>query len=95
MYFSAATWDNTNNVLIDAKLNDLNPVVPIIEFIPTENYQRNSKDYQCPVYKTADRAGVLSTTGVSTNFVIAIDIPTQHTQDFFIQRGTAILLSLP
>lgn len=47
--------------------------------------------YDCPLYKTSIRAGTLSTTGHSTNFVVALPIPTFLSQDHWIRRGCAML----
>jgi len=68
--------------------------MPVIHFNPTENYETKAQDYSCPVYKTSVRAGVLSTTGRSTNFILPVDIPTLDPPETWILRGTALLCQL-
>lgn len=52
------------------------------------------KTYKCPLYRTSARAGTLSSTGHSTNFVTAVDLPSKHLSDFWVMRGIAMLCQL-
>ena len=50
--------------------------------------------YNCPVYRTPDRRGVLATTGHSTNFVMFIRMPTDLEPSHWTLRGVALMTSL-
>ena len=54
----------------------------------------DDNSYACPLYRTSARAGTLSSTGLSTNYVTAIQLPSAHKSDFWVSRGVALLCQL-
>lgn len=50
---------------------------------------------RCPLYKTTVRAGELSTTGQSTNYVLSIALPIgDRAPDYWILKGAALICQL-
>jgi dynein heavy chain len=95
LYLDGAKWDVANHQLAEADPKKLFSEMAHIWFKPAE--EKNIKTdgtYKCPVYKTSDRRGMLSTTGHSTNFVVAVQIPTDQDENHWIRRGLALLTQL-
>lgn len=72
----------------------MNPPLPAIHINPILQLPEDDTRYVCPLYKTSIRAGVLSTTGHSTNFVIAILLPSARLQAYWILKGTALIIEV-
>jgi dynein heavy chain len=90
-----ARWDSKKHRIGESKPKELFTEVPIIWLKPEVNRSQPSTGiYVCPVYKTLTRAGTLSTTGHSTNFVFAIELPSDTRQTHWIKRGVAMLCAL-
>lgn len=96
LYLEGARFDYENNVVVDSKPGRMYELLPVIHFRPAVGHKQAPNTYACPVYKTAVRKGVLSTTGMSTNFVVAIELPIKKTdnEQKWILAGVAALCNL-
>ena len=91
LYLEAARWDKEELILVDSVEKEIYFNLPVVHFLPTNNYVAKEGDYLCPLYKTTQRAGVLSSTGLSTNFVVYVDLSSEENPDKWTLLGVALL----
>ena len=76
LFLQGASWNYDTHVLDDPKPKELYDNCPIIHLDPAQDREDTQGGiYRCPVYKVLTRAGTLSTTGHSTNFVCWFEFP--------------------
>lgn len=87
LFLEGAGWLRKGQCLTDPLPMELVYPMPVIHFKPVEQTKRRTKGiYSCPAYYYPERAG---------SFVIAVDLKSgSETADYWIKRGTALLLSL-
>lgn len=94
MFMDASRWDDKDMIIEDALPGQMNPMLPVVHFEPQQNYEPIQTLYHSPLYKTGARAGTLSTTGHSTNFVVTVLLPSKRPSDYWIAKGSALLCQL-
>lgn len=95
LYLEGARWDWESHVLAESRPKELFTDMPIVWLAPCQDRVKPKTGlYDCPVYKTLTRAGTLSTTGHSTNFVIYLEVPSDKPQSHWINRGVALFTAL-
>ena len=75
-------------------LYDTLPIISMTPILKSEKSEQRVNRYDCPIYKTSERRGVLSTTGHSTNFVMFLELETDMPLEHWVLRGTACLCQL-
>ncbi len=94
LFFDGARWNKAKQSVDNSKPGEIFASVPCIHFVPIKDYKPNPAYFNAPIYKTSTRAGTLSTTGMSTNFVIAVDMPSDVDQSTWTLMGAALLTQL-
>jgi len=98
LYMNGARWDDDNMYIEDSfpkvLWSDMSPVwLKPLELDQDET--DNERQYMCPVYKTSERKGVLSTSGHSSNYIMDIALDHSctgyHCAQFWIKRGLALI----
>jgi dynein heavy chain len=95
LYLEGARWDNKSHMLSESLPKELYTDVPLIHLVPkADRTPPKTGIYNCPIYKVLSRAGTLSTTGHSTNFVMFMELPSKEQEDIWIRAGVAMFLAL-
>lgn len=93
LFIEAGRWSESEGGLCDAEIGELTNPLPALWLKPSLEVVTGER-YETPLYKTSTRAGTLSTTGHSTNFIVSVLLDSKKPQDFWILRGTALVTLL-
>uniref|UniRef100_A0A8C4GZ62 Dynein heavy chain 9, axonemal n=1 Tax=Dicentrarchus labrax TaxID=13489 RepID=A0A8C4GZ62_DICLA len=86
LYMEGARWDTQTGMIVDARLKELTPSMPVIfiRAIPVDK-QENRNVYQCPVYKTRQRG---------PTYVWTFNLKTKENPSKWTLAGVALLLQI-
>jgi len=95
-FLQGCGWDLQNSGMRESDKGTLLVQLPVIWLNPLLQDEFGAKvelgRYKCPLYKTSERKGTLSTTGHSTNFVTYLFLPSDvQDQGHWVRRGVALL----
>ncbi|WIA31960.1 hypothetical protein OEZ86_002815 [Tetradesmus obliquus] len=96
LFLEGARWDGLQHQLAESRPKELFTEMPLVWLKPQQHRAKPASGiYDCPVYKTTTRAGTLSTTGHSTNFIMMLELGTELQPAHWINRGVALFTALP
>ncbi|XP_034563350.1 dynein heavy chain 9, axonemal [Notolabrus celidotus] len=86
LYMEGARWDTQTGLIVDARLKELTPTMPVIfiRAVPVDK-QENRSVYQCPVYKTRQRG---------PTYVWTFNLKTKENPSKWTLAGVALLLQI-
>jgi len=91
LILDGAKWDPEKLCLVEPKVMELICPMPVLLFRPIVKRQKPPQNvYVCPCYYYPNRAGDVT----KDSFMLNVDIKTgDHPPEFWVKRGTALLMS--
>ncbi|KAF8071068.1 Dnah1 [Scenedesmus sp. PABB004] len=94
LFLEGARWDAEAHALAESRPKELFTELPTVALVPAQHRRAARGVYECPLYKTLCRAGTLSTTGHSTNYVMMLELPSAAPPEHWVNRGVALFAAL-
>lgn len=94
LFIEGCRWCSEGEFLEESHPKVLLSHMPILWLMPCKTAQiQRSQAFESPLYVTTERKGVLSTIGLSNNFVMMLWLPMQkkHTTGWWVKRGVAMI----
>uniref|UniRef100_A0A3P8TGW6 Dynein, axonemal, heavy polypeptide 9 like n=1 Tax=Amphiprion percula TaxID=161767 RepID=A0A3P8TGW6_AMPPE len=86
LYMEGARWDTQTGVIIEARLKELTPAMPVISVRAVPNDRQETRNiYECPLYKTKIRG---------PTYVWTFSLKTRERPAKWVLAGVALLLSV-
>lgn len=94
LFLEGAIWDGNAGTLAEPRPRELYCEAPIIFMKPVADASsmEDMGTYECPVYRTTERRGTLTTTGHSSNFIMSMGIPSALPGSHWTLRGACMTL---
>ena len=95
LFMQGARWDSHRGRIEESEPGALFIEMPVVWLEPVNvDKKQEVIAYSAPLNKTSLRAGELSTTGHSTNFVLYLELATTQNPIHWVRRGVASLCQL-
>uniref|UniRef100_A0A8D9F093 Dynein heavy chain 6, axonemal n=1 Tax=Cacopsylla melanoneura TaxID=428564 RepID=A0A8D9F093_9HEMI len=94
LFLDAARYDTAANCIADPQPGIIYPPLPAMQLTAVTQVDTTSGRYPCPLYKTSARAGIISTSGHSTNFVTTVPLPSEQPESYWVLKGAALLTQI-
>ncbi|CBH18135.1 dynein heavy chain, putative [Trypanosoma brucei gambiense DAL972] len=87
-------WDAASGVMTDSLPGEPYATLPVVHFLPEPHHRTGEGWQRIPLYRTVIRAGVISSLGASSNYVLSIEVPTDKETDYWQLMGAACVCAL-
>nr|CCC95695.1 unnamed protein product [Trypanosoma congolense IL3000] len=94
IYTDSWRWDPKQRIMAESLPGEPYAALPVIHFLPEPFHQTEEGWQRVPLYRTVVRAGVISSLGASSNYVLSIEAPTDKGSDYWHLMGAACVCAL-